>query len=227
MKRQEMKCVWGSVGVYVLAASFVLCAGFVVSGCKKARTPEKVTQETVEKAPKTPKETPAKPAEVETSEEAPPAPAKTETPKKAERMIARMVTDKGIIVLQLHYKKVPKTCANFQKLADAGFYDGLMFHRVIPNFMIQGGCPEGTGRGGPGYKFADEFHPDLTHTGAGVLSMANSGPNTNGSQFFITHASTAWLDNKHSVFGKVIEGQDVVDAIRKGDVMSKVTVTME
>ena len=219
MTRQQMKCVWGSAAVYVLAASFVLCAGFVVSGCKKAKTPSKVTQETPEKAPK--------PAEVETSEEAPAAPAKTETPKKAERMIARMVTNKGIIVLQLHYKKVPKTCANFQKLADAGFYDGLTFHRVIPNFMIQGGCPEGTGRSGPGYKFADEFHPDLKHTGPGVLSMANSGPNTNGSQFFITHAPTPWLDNKHSVFGKVIEGQNVVNAIRKGDVMSKVTVTME
>jgi len=122
---------------------------------------------------------------------------------------------------------VPKTVANFEKLAAKGFYNGLKFHRVIEDFMIQTGCPQGTGTGGPGYKFNDEFHKDLKHDGPGVLSMANSGPNTNGSQFFITHVATPWLDRKHSVFGQVIEGQDVVDAIKQGDKMVKVTVAEE
>ncbi len=141
--------------------------------------------------------------------------------------IATIVTKKGTIRIRLHDDKAPKTCANFEKLAAKGFYNGLKFHRVIADFMIQGGCPKGTGTGGPGYNFADEFHPALKHDGPGVLSMANSGPNTNGSQFFITHVATAWLDGKHSVFGQVIEGQDVVNAIRQGDVMEKVTVTDE
>lgn len=139
--------------------------------------------------------------------------------------IATIETNKGTIKLELFEDKVPKTVGNFEKLASEGFYDGLKFHRVIPDFMIQTGCPNGTGTGGPGYKFADEFHPDLKHDGPGVLSMANAGPNTNGSQFFITHVETAWLDNKHSVFGKVLEGQDIVDAIEQGDVMEKVTVS--
>jgi peptidyl-prolyl cis-trans isomerase B (cyclophilin B) len=141
--------------------------------------------------------------------------------------IAKIETTKGTIVLRLHFDKVPNTCANFEKLAKKGFYDGLAFHRVIPDFMIQGGCPKGDGTGGPGYKFADEFHKDLRHDGAGVLSMANSGPNTNGSQFFITHKATPWLDDKHSVFGRVIEGQDVVDAIRMGDKIKSITITEE
>lgn len=139
--------------------------------------------------------------------------------------IAQIQTARGTIRLQLHDDKTPKTCANFEKLVNEGFYDGLKFHRVIADFMVQGGCPEGTGTGGPGYQFEDEFHPDLKHDGPGVLSMANAGPNTNGSQFFITHVATDWLDGKHSVFGKVIEGQDIVDAIQQGDVMEKVTVT--
>ncbi len=139
--------------------------------------------------------------------------------------IATIETSKGVIRLKLCDDKAPRTCANFEKLASQGFYDGLVFHRVIPNFMIQTGCPQGTGTGGPGYRFEDEFHPDLKHDGPGVLSMANAGPNTNGSQFFITHAATPWLDGKHSVFGRVIEGQSVVDAIRRGDVMQKVSVT--
>ena len=141
--------------------------------------------------------------------------------------VATITTKKGAIRIRLHDDKAPKTCANFEKLAAKGFYDGLKFHRVIADFMIQGGCPQGTGTGGPGYTFADEFHPTLKHDRPGVLSMANAGPNTNGSQFFITHVATPWLDGKHSVFGQVIDGQDVVNAIRQGDVMEKVTVAEE
>ncbi len=141
--------------------------------------------------------------------------------------VATIVTKKGNIRIQLHADKTPRTVANFEKLAAKGFYNGLKFHRVIADFMIQGGCPKGDGRGGPGYTFADEFHKDLKHDGPGVLSMANSGPNTNGSQFFITHVATPWLDGKHSVFGHVIEGQDVVNAIRAGDVMETVSVAEE
>lgn len=141
--------------------------------------------------------------------------------------IATIETAKGTIRLELFDDKTPKTCANFETLASKGFYDGLTFHRVIADFMIQGGCPEGTGHGGPGYKFEDEFHPDLKHSGPGILSMANAGPNTNGSQFFITHVPCPWLDGKHTVFGRVLDGQDVVDAIEEGDVMEKVTVTEE
>ena len=141
---------------------------------------------------------------------------------------ATIKTKHGDIRLKLHDDKAPNTVANFEKLAKDGFYDGLLFHRVIPDFMIQGGCPEGTGTGGPGYKFKDEFHKDLKHSVPGVLSMANSGPNTNGSQFFITHVPTPWLDNKHSIFGQVIEDtQKVVDKVRQGDVMEKVTVQDE
>ena len=138
---------------------------------------------------------------------------------------ATIETNKGVIKFQLFDDMVPKTVANFEKLAGEGFYDGLKFHRVIPDFMVQTGCPDGTGMGGPGYQFADEFHADLRHSGPGVVSMANSGPNSNGSQFFITHVATTWLDKKHSVFGRVMEGQDVVDAIAQDDVMQKVTVT--
>jgi peptidyl-prolyl cis-trans isomerase A (cyclophilin A) len=137
-------------------------------------------------------------------------------------------TSQGDIVIHLLEKEAPKTVENFIGLAEGtkeftnektgqkekrNFYDGLTFHRVIPQFMIQGGCPEGTGRGGPGYKFADEFHPALKHSKAGKLSMANAGPGTNGSQFFITVAPTPWLDNKHTIFGEVVEGQDVADKI--------------
>lgn len=141
--------------------------------------------------------------------------------------VATIETSKGTIRLQLHADEAPKTVANFEKLAGDGFYDGLSFHRVIPNFMIQTGCPQGTGTGGPGYKFDDEFHETLRHDRAGILSMANAGPNTNGSQFFITHGPTPHLDNMHSVFGVVLEGQDVVDSIAQGDAMEKVTVTDE
>jgi peptidyl-prolyl cis-trans isomerase B (cyclophilin B) len=142
--------------------------------------------------------------------------------------VATISTKKGDIRIELFDDKVPNTVANFEKLALQGFYDGLKFHRVIPDFMIQGGCPRGDGTGGPGYKFADEFHPDLRHDGPGVLSMANAGPNTNGSQFFITHSAQPHLDGKHSVFGQVIDDcQQVVDSIRQGDKMEKVTVKDE
>jgi peptidyl-prolyl cis-trans isomerase B (cyclophilin B) len=138
---------------------------------------------------------------------------------------ATIETSRGTIKAKLHDDLTPKTVENFEKLAKQGFYNGLKFHRVIPDFMVQTGCPQGTGTGGPGYKFADEFHPSLKHTGPGVLSMANAGPNTNGSQFFITHVATPWLDGKHSVFGQVTEGQDVVNAIKQGDIMKSVTVS--
>ena len=127
-------------------------------------------------------------------------------------------TTEGKFTVRLFADRAPKTVENFISLAEGTntgkpFYDGLVFHRVIPDFMIQGGCPEGTGRGGPGYKFADEFHPELTHSRPGTLSMANAGPNSNGSQFFVTVVATPWLDNKHSVFGEVVEGMDVVKKI--------------
>lgn len=141
--------------------------------------------------------------------------------------VATFDTDKGIIRIELFDDKVPKTVENFEKLVGKKFYDGLIFHRVIADFMVQGGCPDGRGTGGPGYKFADEFHPELKHDRPGILSMANAGPNTNGSQFFITHVETPWLDNKHSVFGRVIEGQDIVDAIQQGDTMKTVSISVE
>ena len=122
-------------------------------------------------------------------------------------------TNQGTFRIELFEDRAPVTTGNFIKLALAGYYDGLVFHRVIKNFMIQGGCPEGSGRGGPGYKIKDEFHPELKHDGPGVLSMANAGPNTGGSQFFVTLAATPWLDGKHAVFGRVTEGLDVVTKI--------------
>ena len=129
--------------------------------------------------------------------------------------IATFNTNQGNFKIELFQDKAPITVGNFMKLVDQGFYNGILFHRVIPGFMIQGGCPHGTGRGGPGYKIPDEFHPSLKHDDKGMLSMANAGPNTGGSQFFITVAPTPWLDKHHSVFGKVIEGYDVVESISK------------
>ena len=138
-------------------------------------------------------------------------------------LTATFDTDRGPIKVELAQDKAPLTVANFVNLARRGFYDGLSFHRVINDFMIQGGCPEGSGRGGPGYRFEDEAHNGLRHE-RGVLSMANAGPNTNGSQFFITHVATPWLDGKHTVFGRVLEGQDVVDSIRQGDTIKSVKI---
>ena len=137
---------------------------------------------------------------------------------------ATIKTNRGDIVIDLYADKTPKTVNNFVFLAKDGYYNGVTFHRVLADFMVQTGDPTGTGRGGPGYKFADEFHPSLRHTGPGILSMANAGPGTNGSQFFITHVKTDWLDGKHSVFGKVREGMDVVNAIKQGDVMNEVVI---
>lgn len=161
--------------------------------------------------------------------------------KLADGVYAEFDTSKGKIIVQLEYEKTPLTVANFVGLAegtkdyskDQGgppkaqgkpFYDGLTFHRVIPDFMIQGGCPQGTGRGGPGYQFRDEIDPSLKHKGPGILSMANAGPGSNGSQFFITHKETAHLDGKHTVFGHVVEGQDVVNKIEKGDTIKSIKI---
>jgi len=143
------------------------------------------------------------------------APAMQIDPKKKYK--ARMETDKGTMVIELFPEKTPKTVNNFVFLAREGYYDGVIFHRVINDFMVQGGDPTGTGMGGPGYKFADEFHPGLKHDKKGVLSMANAGPGTNGSQFFITHVPTPWLDGKHTVFGQVVEGLDVLMSIPARD----------
>lgn len=136
-------------------------------------------------------------------------------PKK--KYTATISTDKGDMVLELFADKTPKTVNNFVFLAREGFYDGTIFHRVIADFMVQGGDPTGTGRGGPGYRFDDEFHPSLRHSKPGILSMANAGPGTNGSQFFITHVPTPWLDNKHSVFGQITAGMDVLMSIPPRD----------
>ena len=133
-------------------------------------------------------------------------------------------TERGNITIEMFEDEAPNTVANMISLIEKGYYDGLNFHRVIPDFMIQGGCPHGTGTGGPGYDFDDECVPDRRHDSAGVLSMANTGPGTNGSQFFITHGPTPHLDGKHTVFGKVTEGQEVVDEIKQGDVMQTVVV---
>ena len=133
-------------------------------------------------------------------------------------------TNKGPIEATLLASKTPVTVANFLNLAKRGYYNGLSFHRVIPDFMIQGGDPEGSGRGGPGYRFEDEFKPELKHDRSGLFSMANAGPGTNGSQFFITHVPTPWLDGKHTVFGGVTKGQDVVNAIKQGDKIEKIEI---
>jgi cyclophilin family peptidyl-prolyl cis-trans isomerase len=142
-------------------------------------------------------------------------PAMQIDPKK--KYTARMETDNGTMVIELFADKTPITVNSFVFLAREGFYDGVIFHRVIGNFMVQGGDPTGTGRGGPGYRFQDEFHPSLKHSKRGILSMANAGPGTNGSQFFITHGPTPHLDNRHSVFGQLIEGEDVLMSIPERD----------
>jgi peptidyl-prolyl cis-trans isomerase B (cyclophilin B) len=154
-------------------------------------------------------------------------PVQTKTQERAmSDLIANFNTARGPIRVRLFADKAPLTVANFVNLAKNGFYNGLNFHRVIPDFMIQGGCPKGTGTGGPGYKFEDECRPDLRHDKPGVLSMANAGPGTNGSQFFITHVATPWLDGKHTVFGEVIGGEDqkVVNAVKGGDRIESISI---
>jgi len=196
------------------AAAVVLAA--LVAGCDQAPK---------DAPPAHPKAAETQPAE--TAEQAAPAPG-TPKPEKESTMPeplpqVTLETTKGKIVLELAEDDAPNTVANFISLAEKGFYNGLTFHRVIPDFMIQGGCPEGTGTGGPGYVIADEFSPRLKHA-RGVISMANAGPNTGGSQFFITHVETPHLDGKHAIFGKVTQGMDVVDRIQVGDKIEKVTI---
>jgi len=156
-------------------------------------------------------------------------------PKLADGLYAEMTTSKGIILMELEVEKAPLTVANFVGLSEGKikndakaigvpYYDSMKFHRVIPNFMIQGGDPQGNGSGGPGYAFKDEFDPSLSFTGPGILAMANAGPTTNGSQFFNTHIQTTWLNNKHTIFGKVLEGQNVVNAVAQGDYIVKVKI---
>lgn len=163
------------------------------------------------------------------------AQAKEKKPKLEKGLYAEIQTNKGNILLQLEFEKTPLTVANFVGLAEGKikntakplgtpYYDGITFHRVIADFMIQGGDPLGNGQGGPGYSFKDEFLPEFTFTGPGILAMANAGPATNGSQFFITHKETPWLNNRHTIFGHVITGQEVVNAIQQGDKMDKVKI---
>jgi len=190
---------------WMLASAVVLVAGAMMAGCKEAKP-------TASRKEEPRKEEPRK-----------------EEPRKEEKAMAEplpqvtLQTSKGNIVLELTEDETPNTVANFISLAEKGFYDGVAFHRVIPDFMVQGGCPLGTGTGGPGYVIADEFSPRLRHT-RGVISMANAGPNTGGSQFFITHVPCPHLDGKHAVFGKVTSGMEVVDKIQKGDKIIKVAV---
>ena len=150
-------------------------------------------------------------------------------------LYAKFNTSKGVILVNLEFEKTPGTVGNFVALAEGNlennskpqgtpYYNGLKFHRVIADFMIQGGCPLGTGTGSPGYSFDDEFHPELKHNAPGILSMANSGPASNGSQFFITHVATPWLDNKHTVFGKVVDGQNIVDAVAQNDILESIEI---
>ncbi len=189
----------------VLVAVIVAAVLLVVNRQRSAATPE-TNEETGTHMP----EDPAARNGMYTA-----PPPMTIDPQK--RYIATIVTEKGDIVIELYADKAPKTVNNFVFLAREGFYDGTTFHRVIPGFMAQGGDPTGRGAGGPGYTFEDEFHPDLKHDGPGVLSMANAGPNTNGSQFFITFDATPWLDGQHTVFGHVIEGMDVLFSISPRD----------
>ena len=223
-----MKSRWQQLGVFV----FIYLLAFIVYNLNAEAQPETTTK-TTNTPPTQSTEASAKPAtQKETKVEATPTPAaktSNNTKKRFKTMYALFDTSKGKFKVKLFHAHAPKTVENFVGLAEGTkewtdpktkdvkknkpYYDGLIFHRVIPGFMIQGGDPLGTGTGGPGFTFADEFHPDLRHSKKGILSMANAGKDTNGSQFFITLAETKWLDNKHSVFGEVVEGLEVVEAI--------------
>ena len=208
-------------GAFVLAVAAVFAAcGGPESVAESAQTDGAATTEEA----KTPE---AESAPAETTKDETTPMQENETPAEDGKLIATMSTNKGDIHLELFGDQTPITVSNFVNLAKRGYYDGLTFHRVIPNFMIQGGCPLGTGTGGPGYKFKDEFDPSLKHSQPGVLSMANAGPGTNGSQFFITHVPTPHLNGKHTVFGTVVGSADqaVVDSIRKGDQIVKLTIS--
>ncbi len=198
----------------------VLVSGLAIS-CQSRKGPATTPRSPAAAAPKVkePKPEAAEPVAAKPAEKKPAGPEIDD----AKLPIVAIETNRGRIVIELFEDDAPNTVANFVNLTEKGFYDGITFHRVIPNFMVQGGDPTGTGSGGPGYRFADEINR-RRHDGPGVLSMANSGPNTNGSQFFITHKATPWLNRKHTVFGRVTEGMDVVNAIRRGDRMVKVRV---
>lgn len=240
MRRFSAASLGGRSAAFVLSCLVLSClVGVAVScGSKIRRTPSRPSPPSAGTQPeaKTPSETPAPeaaakaPSEARTPKPSAPETSEAPVPKAAGPEIndnrlplVSFRTSKGEMVVELFEDDAPNTVANFISLVEKGFYDGLKFHRVLANFMIQGGDPTGTGRGGPGYRFADEFS-GRRHDGKGVLSMANSGPNTNGSQFFITHKATPWLDRKHSVFGRVVKGLDIVDEIARGDRMEKLTV---
>jgi peptidyl-prolyl cis-trans isomerase B (cyclophilin B) len=208
----------------VLIAALVFATGAFMAGCGTGEPADGGESEPAATPEKTPEPIAAAPA-VTPKEEGTPMSDSDATAQEG-KLIATMATSKGDIHLELFADKTPITVANFANLAQRGYYDGLKFHRVIADFMIQGGCPLGTGTGGPGYKFQDEFDASLKHNKPGILSMANAGPGTNGSQFFITHVPTPHLDGKHSVFGAVMgpEDQAVVDSIRKGDTIVKLTI---
>ena len=204
-----------TLSLMTLATALVACAA--LAGCNRNTANEPKTERKAEPTPaKKAEPTPVVKTEPK-AEEKPMPPAAEPLPQ------VTFQTNKGNIVVELAEDDAPNTVANFISLVEKGFYDGLAFHRVIPNFMIQGGCPLGTGTGGPGYQIADEFSPRLKHD-RGVLSMANAGPNTGGSQFFITHVPTPWLDGKHAIFGRVTAGLDVVDQIQRGDKIIKITI---
>ena len=209
------------IGGYMKNRFILIGLIFLLSSCASSNSSQKLTPETApcvacqeaKAAQDRAASAASQPAQPKAVVAAAPVAQISPTPKNEDIVKVKIETTLGVIEANLFAKEVPKTVANFVKLAEKGFYDGIIFHRVIPDFMIQTGDPNGTGTGGPGYQFADEFSPNLKHSKPGMLSMANSGPNTNGSQFFITVAATPWLDNKHSIFGEITSGMDIAKQI--------------